>query len=131
MPFFVDAIYCINLREREDRYQECRAELAKAGWLEKTTFFRPEKHPVNGHIGCYESHRTVIQRAQQRRQNYVLILEDDFVMEGQVSEKDVNCFKVLRNAADIYYLGQYPILDRKSTRLNSSHIQKSRMPSSA
>ena len=24
-----------------------------------------------------------------------------------------------------------PILDRKSTRLNSSHIQKSRMPSSA
>ena len=25
----------------------------------------------------------------------------------------------------------YPLLDRKSTRLNSSHIQKSRMPSSA
>ena len=25
----------------------------------------------------------------------------------------------------------YPLTDRKSTRLNSSHIQKSRMPSSA
>ena len=27
--------------------------------------------------------------------------------------------------------GYYPILDRKSTRLNSSHITRSRMPSSA
>ena len=26
---------------------------------------------------------------------------------------------------------RYPMRDRKSTRLNSSHIQKSRMPSSA
>ena len=28
-------------------------------------------------------------------------------------------------------LGKIPFVDRKSTRLNSSHIQKSRMPSSA
>ena len=28
-------------------------------------------------------------------------------------------------------LGVFPVRDRKSTRLNSSHIQKSRMPSSA
>ena len=28
-------------------------------------------------------------------------------------------------------LGAVPLKDRKSTRLNSSHIQKSRMPSSA
>ena len=28
-------------------------------------------------------------------------------------------------------LATYALLDRKSTRLNSSHIQKSRMPSSA
>ena len=27
--------------------------------------------------------------------------------------------------------GKLPAIDRKSTRLNSSHIQKSRMPSSA
>ena len=27
--------------------------------------------------------------------------------------------------------GGHPVVDRKSTRLNSSHIQKSRMPSSA
>ena len=32
---------------------------------------------------------------------------------------------------DIAVQGATPLLDRKSTRLNSSHIQKSRMPSSA
>ena len=30
-----------------------------------------------------------------------------------------------------HYINSYNALDRKSTRLNSSHIQKSRMPSSA
>ena len=28
-------------------------------------------------------------------------------------------------------LGWYPLIDRKSTRLNSSHMSESRMPSSA
>ena len=31
----------------------------------------------------------------------------------------------------LYYTGKSYKIDRKSTRLNSSHIQKSRMPSSA
>ena len=34
-------------------------------------------------------------------------------------------------AGDMSIVGPRPIRDRKSTRLNSSHIQKSRMPSSA
>ena len=47
----------------------------------------------------------------------------------------------LRGGGIIFYLGalayfltnqfEYPWLDRKSTRLNSSHASKSRMPSSA
>ena len=32
---------------------------------------------------------------------------------------------------EMSYSGQHPTLDRKSTRLNSSHFQVSRMPSSA
>ena len=34
-------------------------------------------------------------------------------------------------AAQAVYAGIAPVLDRKSTRLNSSHASKSRMPSSA
>ena len=35
------------------------------------------------------------------------------------------------HADDVFIVGFYAHIDRKSTRLNSSHIQKSRMPSSA
>ena len=38
---------------------------------------------------------------------------------------------VTQNDAGHYELGPLALQDRKSTRLNSSHIQKSRMPSSA
>ena len=40
----------------------------------------------------------------------------------------VGCYSNLKN---IYNTTTYQILDRKSTRLNSSHYQQSRMPSSA
>ena len=39
--------------------------------------------------------------------------------------------RVIAVAFDIYVAGSFFNRDRKSTRLNSSHIQKSRMPSSA
>ena len=42
--------------------------------------------------------------------------------EGILSHVDVK---------STYTVGKYNVEDRKSTRLNSSHIQKSRMPSSA
>ena len=41
------------------------------------------------------------------------------------------CFGVKGGAAGGGYAQVVPMEDRKSTRLNSSHIQKSRMPSSA
>ena len=40
-----------------------------------------------------------------------------------------NCLIATRNIEKVYNLAAD--IDRKSTRLNSSHIQKSRMPSSA
>ena len=39
--------------------------------------------------------------------------------------------KAMRVKQGEYLIGSGDVLDRKSTRLNSSHIQKSRMPSSA
>ena len=43
----------------------------------------------------------------------------------------INLFGTLRLFEGIKRTGLSPRVDRKSTRLNSSHIQKSRMPSSA
>ena len=43
-------------------------------------------------------------------------------------EKRLSLIKEIGKYKDEHHL---PLVDRKSTRLNSSHIQKSRMPSSA
>ena len=61
--------------------------------------------------------------------------EDKFVAEGHgVNRRDVmyNDFIIVgpdHDPAGVH--GSHDVIDRKSTRLNSSHIQKSRMPSSA
>ena len=54
-------------------------------------------------------------------------------LSGELTEDE---FKMLRLQNGVYlqlhaYMFRVAIPDRKSTRLNSSHIQKSRMPSSA
>ena len=43
----------------------------------------------------------------------------------------VDCVEITELKENTYYALIYLKIDRKSTRLNSSHIQKSRMPSSA
>ena len=48
---------------------------------------------------------------------------EDIINKGRTAMTTLNDFTPLQ--------GGVPIIDRKSTRLNSSHIQKSRMPSSA
>ena len=56
----------------------------------------------------------------------VAIPEKLFFKIGEVCELAGVQAHVLR-----YWESEFTLLDRKSTRLNSSHIQKSRMPSSA
>ena len=46
-------------------------------------------------------------------------------------EENVAVAKTIHYTADEVKAGDYIYSDRKSTRLNSSHIEESRMPSSA
>lgn len=105
----VDAIYCISLKERDDRYNICCQELRRLGWLSQTYFFRPSRHSKSSHQGCYESHQAVIRLAQQRNQQYVLILEDDFFLDGMLNLQHLITFKQ-NPIADIFYLGHLPVL---------------------
>ena len=74
------------------------------------------------------------------RRNEVIFHEGDpgdsmhIVVEGRVkitreSTEGEEAIVVILSPGDTF--GELVLLDRKSTRLNSSHIQKSRMPSSA
>lgn len=72
-----DRVVCINLREREDRYEQVLERFAAVGLKEEVQFLRVERHPKGGRYGCYDSHRTVLQQAYDDGLNSVLIFEDD------------------------------------------------------
>ena len=51
-------------------------------------------------------------------------------MERRLRRKDARPHEILKAALDVFATHGYEA-DRKSTRLNSSHMSESRMPSSA
>ena len=61
--------------------------------------------------------------------NFLKIIFKLLIFKELKMEKNLNRGNVLASACPSRQILQH--LDRKSTRLNSSHIQKSRMPSSA
>jgi GR25 family glycosyltransferase involved in LPS biosynthesis len=73
----VDEIYCINLITRNDRY-ETMNQFASSEDI-KITYFRPERHPKGGRMGCFTSHLKIIKHAYDTSQNMILIFEDDII----------------------------------------------------
>ena len=62
-PFWqqIGSIYCINLLEREDRYQHAQKEFDSVGLLERVHFHRVHKHPTSGPIGLFTAFLEVLQ----------------------------------------------------------------------
>jgi len=90
-------IYCINLKERNDRY-EYMNELFRKNNL-KVTFYRPERNTESGAVGCRESHLAVLKEAKKRGLPNVLIFEDDIDILDDIR------FSTIPNKWDMFYLG--------------------------
>jgi len=73
---YFDNIYCINLDERVDRWEQSLSEL-KGLDLTQVMRFPAVKH-VDGAVGCRDSHVSVIKHAKQNNYKKILVLEDDF-----------------------------------------------------
>lgn len=83
---FVDEIYCINLVSRLDRYQIMK-QFEKNENI-KLTFYRPEKDPRGGRIGCFISHINVIKMAYDKGHKNILIFEDDIIITPSYNTVD-------------------------------------------
>ena len=86
------------------------------------------------HVDLNESMvRAIARQAEAERERRAKVIHAEG--ELQASEKLLQAAEVLSHRAEAMQLRYLQTLtqiaDRKSTRLNSSHIQKSRMPSSA
>jgi len=75
----VDGIFCINLKSRKDKYDSMKTFAEKEGIQKRMEFYRPEKHPDGGIVGCFTSHVEVIRQARSRNYQQILIFEDDTI----------------------------------------------------
>ena len=111
-PFdYFDAIFLINLDEREDRLNESLNEFRKYGLSPKIFRFPAIKlnirHPMAGRAGCFSSHRNIIQYSKDNGLKNVLVFEDDFSFLQEPTEvlrKSANFLS--QNQWDLFYLGQ-------------------------
>ncbi len=75
----IDKIIFINLKKREDRYNEILEEFTKYEFpIDKIIRFEAIETPGFGILGCGQSHLGVLKMAKENNWKNVLILEDDF-----------------------------------------------------
>ena len=110
---FLDGVYCISLQSREDRVESVSAEFHRTGLCRHVLFYRPIKHPKNGLIGSWGSHRAVGQHALSQGQNLTLILEDDVQFSANLRPARIDAIAraIDKLPADwlIFFLGHWPI----------------------
>jgi GR25 family glycosyltransferase involved in LPS biosynthesis len=110
---FLDAVYCISLKTRDDRTLRVAEEFHRSGLCRYVQFYRPDKHPVKGVIGSWESHRQVAMEAQRRGHRNALVFEDDVKFLRRITPKRLAAMAVTleRLPGDwrILYLGHWPV----------------------
>lgn len=117
--FFQDQIYCINLLDRDDRYQSSQEEFHRVGLCRYVTYYRTVKPSgidvpkgmSQGTYGCWLSHIAVNTKAANSGAPYALIFEDD-VKFLSFTSKDIQQMihslstrKMRRSNWDFFHLG--------------------------
>lgn len=105
---YFDAIYCINLSRRSDRWQEVQKEFDKVGIKNKVIRFCAVETPNNWHIGCMLSHRGILKEAKKNWYKNILVFEDDvkFYWQNEQSLQLIMPF-LKEEKWDLLYLGWY------------------------
>jgi hypothetical protein len=110
---FLDGVYCISLKSREDRAVAVAAEFHKVGLCRQVLFYRPLRHPGRGYIGSWESHRAVAEHARARGCETTLILEDDVQFVRRLTPRSVRAIgRAIAGLPPewmIFFLGHWPL----------------------
>jgi hypothetical protein len=81
-----ERVVCINLVDRGDRLRRMRAVFAS---LPGVRFYRPERDPRGGQLGCFESHVAVVRDAHEAGCANVLVFEDDVIPTSAAYDVEV------------------------------------------
>lgn len=114
---FFEQIYCINLKNRTDRWQSCLSQFYSLGLDERVnrvdgiTYENSKLNKKqNAQIGCALSHYNILKEAQKNNYSSVLVLEDDFLfLKGKESlAEEINKSTAeLPKDWDIFYFGAF------------------------
>jgi GR25 family glycosyltransferase involved in LPS biosynthesis len=139
-PFdYFDAIYCINLDERPDRWEHCVKQFEILGIADRVKRFSAIKpihderwhrptpwgkgkyaYPLRGAVGCAESHKALITIAKEQNLKNIMVFEDDFVVLENWKENLANSISELQNHRwHNFYLGYH--LQRVGVRMEIKH----------
>ena len=110
---FLDGVYCISLKSREDRAASAAAQFHRIGLCRHVLFYRPIKHPNSVKHGIWDSHRAVGEHARQRGCARTLIMEDDVLFSRRLRPRKV---REIAQALDslppdwmVFFLGHWPL----------------------
>lgn len=112
--YFFNIIYCINLDNRIDRWEQCQKEFSKLGILDRVIRFSAHKENYtsdpkrNACIGNHLSHADCIYKSIENEDNNCLIFEDDvefFLPPEQTLDILSKSISELPNDWDMLYLG--------------------------
>jgi hypothetical protein len=110
---FLDGIYCISLKTRDDRVARVAEEFHRTGLCRYVRFYRPDKHPKKGIIGSWESHRQCSMDALERGLRHALVFEDDVQFVRRITPARLREIALTLDGlpADwrILYLGHWPV----------------------
>jgi len=122
---FFDEIFCINLFSRDDRLEKSKKRFKNLGI--PVTYHRVKKHPINGEIGCFESHLEIINYSYEKGYNNILIFEDDFIpspsYKPELIQEAVD-FMERNKSWEIFYFGHQPDILWSSSNVISRNIIK-------
>ncbi len=93
---FFDRIYCISLKNRDDRRAIAASVFKRVGLSQRVEFVLVEPHPVNSEQGIFESHMRCVRKGLDAGADTILIFEDDVQFERFSPQRIKACTEFLR-----------------------------------
>jgi hypothetical protein len=118
---FFPLVMCVNVREREDRFEEAKQELRKVG-LSKVVFYRSGRQP-NRDKAIIDSHIACLRYAIDQQAPHVLIFEDDVAFQEGYEDNLRRAVDFMRSRSDwnLFHLGGF--IFRRAERISPHFIR--------
>ena len=120
---YFDRLYCVSLKEREDRRQSALKEFAKVGLADRVEFLIGERLPYDFEQQVYESHMICLRKGLEAGAQTIAIFEDDIEFDRFDLKRLRSCVEFLRQHPEwkVFLLGA---LIRSSCKTNNPCVQK-------